>query len=272
MTMQTDELSALKAQLETTWTTGDYGRIAHGMQASAEAFLADQAPAPGTRVLDVACGTGQLAIPAARAGARATGLDLAPAWIAQAKARAAAEGVSAAFDVGDAEALPYPDASFDLVVSLIGAMFCPRPERVTAELLRVCRPGGRVVLGNWTAEGRIGALFRLLAGYVPPPAGMPSPLLWGDPDTVRARFARHGLDPALRRRHLQFRYDLPPTATADHYLTHFGPLVRAAERLDAANRAALRADLAAFWTRHNTATDGGTELAGEILEVTAVRP
>lgn len=268
MTDGPQNIDALKSRLEAIWTAGDYGVIASGLEKSAEAFLARIPLAPGERVLDVACGAGQLAIPAARNGARVTGLDLAENWIAQARARAAAEGLEVRFDVGDAEDMPYGDGEFDLVISLIGVMFAPRPERATAELLRVCRPGGRIVLGNWTPEGFVGEFFRTVARHVPPP-DMPSPLLWGDEAVVRERLSEEVADLRIARNFLHFDYPMAPSAVAAHYLEHFGPTRQAAAALDDAGRASLLADLEALWSRHNDASDGTTQVDAEILEVVA---
>jgi ubiquinone/menaquinone biosynthesis C-methylase UbiE len=155
MSNASPEMQALKSKLKATWMAGDYGHFAKFLEPDALAFLARLDLKPGsTRLLDVACGAGQIVIPAARAGIEATGVDIATNSILRARERAAEEGLTALarFDEGDAEALPYADASFDVVSSLFGAMFAPRPERVAAELLRVCRPGGRIVMGNWTPQ------------------------------------------------------------------------------------------------------------------------
>jgi len=170
------------------WMAGDYGHFAKFLEPGAMQFFEAMDIQLGQRVLDVACGAGQLSLPVARAGAVLTGVDIAPNLIEQAKRRAIEAGLGIEFEEGDAEALELPDASFDYVFSLIGAMFAPRPDRVASEFLRVCRPGGRIGMGNWTPSGLIGQMFKLTAGFVPPPAGMPSPVLWGDEETVRARF------------------------------------------------------------------------------------
>src|SRR5215216_3438892 len=146
----TPEMEAVKAKMKANWMAGDYATFAHYMEPGALKLLAGWKIPAGVRLLDVACGAGQIAIPAARAGVQATGLDIAPNWIEQARARASAEGLTAQFDEGDAEQLPYDDASFDVVVSLVGAMFAPRPDRVAAEFVRVCRPKGRIIMANWT--------------------------------------------------------------------------------------------------------------------------
>jgi len=270
MNAQPNELETLKDRLKATWSAGDYGRVARGLERSAEDFLERIGVAAGDDLLDVACGTGQIAIPAARTGAHATGLDLAEPWIDRARERAAEEGLDIRFDVGDAERMPYDDARFDVVVSLIGVMFAPRPEVVTAELLRVCRPGGRIVLGNWTPEGFIGRFFRTVAGHVPPP-DMPSPLLWGNEDAVRERLGPHVSELRLARRNLHFDYAMGPADLTDHFIELFGPTKMAWDALDAAGRSALKSDLVELWDSHNEATDGSTRLHAEILKVVAVR-
>ncbi|HMA24651.1 MAG TPA: class I SAM-dependent methyltransferase, partial [Gemmatimonadaceae bacterium] len=167
------EADPITERVRATWTSGDFGRIAKGYERGAAEFIARLGLEPGERVLDVACGTGNLAVPAARAGASVTGVDIAPNLVAQAKARAVAEGLSISFEVGDAEQLPYEDGVFDTVVTMFGAMFAPRPERTTAELLRVTRSGGRIAMANWTPSGFIGDMLRATVRYVPAPAGLP---------------------------------------------------------------------------------------------------
>lgn len=156
MTAVPSEIEALKARLKASWMAGDFGQIAKYSEPFAEQFITRRAIQPGMQVLDVVCGTGNLAIPAARAGAIVTGVDIATNLLEQARSRAKAEGLNIQFDQGDAEQLPYPDASFDFVVSMFGAMFAPRPEMVAAELVRVCRSGGRIAMANWTSDGFIG--------------------------------------------------------------------------------------------------------------------
>lgn len=270
MSETTSEFDELKGKLHATWTAGDYGRIAEGLAKSAREFLDRLAIGPRDRLLDVACGAGQIAIPAAHAGARVTGVDIAPNWIAQARDRAAAEGLDVQFDVGDAEALPYDDGSFDVVVSLIGAMFAPRPDRVTDELLRVTRAGGRIVMGNWTPESFVGEFFATVGRHAPPPE-MPSPLLWGSEDEVRKRFDQGVSKLTLNRMPYEFHYPVPPEDVVDYYAEHFGPVKSALERLDAEGKRELRDDLARLWREHNQGEDGMTFVIGEILEVVAIR-
>lgn len=270
MSSITPEMESLKARLKATWMAGDYGHFARYLEPGALEFLARVAVGPGTRMLDVGCGAGQIAIPAARAGARVTGVDIAANLIAQARARAQAEGVDVQFDEGDAEALPYESGAFDVVVSLIGAMFAPRPERVAAELVRVCRPGGRIVMANWTPSGFVGLMFKTIGKHVPPPP-MPSPLLWGDEGSVRERLREGVSDLQLKKRMYPFSYPFPPNEVVEHFRTYFGPINRAFAALDGTGQAALRRDLEQLWTEHNQAADGATQYQAEYLEVVAVR-
>ena len=228
---------------------------------------------PGAHVLDVACGTGNLAVLAARRGCVVSGLDIATNLIDQARTRAAAEGLVADFKEGDAEALPFADCQFDLVVSMFGVMFTPRPNVATAELLRVTRPGGRVALANWTPEGFIGKMFNVFKAHLPPPpAGVPSPMSWGSETTVRLRL-RHGFAVVgLNRRIALMRYPFPPAETVEYFRQYYGPTQRAFASLDASAQDALRRDLVELQTANNIArTPGTTEVAAEYLEVVATR-
>jgi SAM-dependent methyltransferase len=268
----TPEMEALKVRLKTTWNSGDYGTFARYMEPGALKLLAEWQIPPGSRLLDIACGAGQIAIPAARAGINATGLDLAPNWIEQARARAASEGLAAQFDEGDAEQLPYPDASFDVIVSLVGAMFAPRPERVAAELVRVCRPGGRIIMVNWTPSGLVGQMFKAIARHVPPPPGVPSAMLWGDEATVRQRL-NDGIK-ALTLTHRTYpvwNYPFGVPEVVEFFRETYGPVQRAFAALDAEGQKTLRNDLEQVFSQYNRAADGTTSLEGEYLEVIAVR-
>jgi SAM-dependent methyltransferase len=268
----TPEMQALKARLKSTWMAGDYGHFARYLEAGALEFLARLEIAPGTRMLDAGCGAGQIAIPAAKAGARVTGIDIAANLIAQARQRAAAARVKVQFDEGDAEDLPYPDASFDLVVSLIGAMFAPRPELVAAELLRVCRSGGRIAMANWTPQGHVGQMFRIIGQHVPPPALMPSPMQWGQEDIVRERLGHGTSTLNMTRRLYPMRYPFGPAEVVEFFFAYYGPTVRARAALDAAGGSALRKALTALWSDNNQATAAnGTMVQAEYLDVVAVR-
>jgi SAM-dependent methyltransferase len=183
------ETETLKAKLKATWAAGDFGEIARSIEVGAAEFVAGLALTPGTKVLDVACGNGNTAIPAVKAGALVTGIDLAPYLVAQATTRAREAGIEATFEVGAAEALPYGNSSFDAVITMFGAMFAPRPDVVASELKRVCSSGGLIAMANWHPAGFVGQMFKTTGKHVQPPASMPSPLLWGDEATVRERFS-----------------------------------------------------------------------------------
>lgn len=228
------DFDKLKSRMRATWMAGDFGQIARYSAQGAEEFVDRLTVKPGMQVLDVACGTGNLAIPAARKGARVTGADIASNLLDQARQRAAAEGLEATFETGDAEQLPYADGQFDLVMSMFGAMFAPRPERTASELCRVCRPGGTIAMANWTPEGFVGKTFRLTARHVPPPAGIPAPVLWGDEAVVRQRFGAEVSAIQTGRRTVLFDYPHPPRAVVEHFRNYFGPTKVAFSNLDAA--------------------------------------
>lgn len=267
----TPEMSALKTRLKMTWESGDYGVFATYLEKGALEFFNRLDIPPGTRLLDVACGAGQLTLPAARKGIQVTGLDLAGNLVQQARARAVAEGLTMQVDEGDAENLPYPLASFDVVMSLIGAMFAPRPELVASEMIRVCRPGGRIIMGNWTPEGHIGQMFKAIGKHVPPPPLFPSPLLWGDEATVRQRLGAGTTGLEMARFMYPFEYPFAPAKVVDFFIEYYGPTNRAYSSLNDEGRKALHADLTALWTRNNSATDGTTRVLAEYIQVVGTR-
>ncbi len=267
----TTDMQALKSKLRGMWIAGDFGEIAKSIEHGAEEFVGRLDLKPGMRVLDVACGTGNLAIPAAKVGADVTGIDIAPNLIEQAQARAEAEGVKAVFEVGDAEALPYDDDSFDVVMTMFGAMFAPRPDVTAAELIRVTKSGGLIAMANWTPEAFTGQMFKANAKHVPPPPGMPSPILWGTEDAVRERLANGISDLQMTRQKIMFNYPFGPAEVVEHFRTYFGPTQKAFESLDADGQAGLRADLEELWKANNQATDDTTEVESEYLEVRAIK-
>jgi SAM-dependent methyltransferase len=265
------EMESLKTRLKSMWMAGDFGQIANVIQAGADEFIASLGLKPGNRVLDVACGSGNLAIPAARTGARVTGVDIATNLLEQGRARAESEGLTIEFDEGDAESLPYDDAAFDNVITMFGAMFAPRPELVSSELVRVCEPGGRIAMANWTPAGFIGQMFKVTGKHVPPPPTMPSPLKWGDEETVRERLTNGIADLKLTRRMCAFRLPFPPADVVEFFRMYYGPTQRAFGALDENAQAALRKDLEHLWADNNQATDGTTHVDAEYLEVLATR-
>ena len=270
-TEMTTEMEALKSRLRATWIAGDFGEIAKSIETGAEEFVTRLDLGPGMKVLDVACGTGNLAIPAAHAGADVTGIDIAPNLIEQAQARAADERLEARFDVGDAEALPYDDETFDVVMTMFGAMFAPRPDVTAAELIRVCKPGGVIAMANWTPGAFTGQMFKTNAKHVPPPAGMPSPILWGTEDAVRERLADGVTDLQMTKQKINFTYPFGPVDVVEHFVKYFGPTQKAFESLDAEAQNALRHDLEQLWADNNLATDGTTQVESEYLEVRAIK-
>jgi ubiquinone/menaquinone biosynthesis C-methylase UbiE len=266
------DMDTIKARMKATWMAGDYATFARYMEPGALEILAGWQIPPGSRMLDVGCGAGQIAIPAARAGVQVTGIDIATNWIEHARARAAAEGLTVQFDEGDAEQLPYPDASFDVVVSLIGAMFAPRPERVAAELVRVCRPGGRILMANWTPTGFVGQMFKAIGKHVPAPPGVPPAGLWGDEATARERLHAEIKDLKLTRRvYPSFAYPFAVPQVVEFFRQNYGPTQRAFAALDADGQAALRKDLEQVFSAHNRSPNGVTALEAEYLEVSAIR-
>ncbi len=265
------ETEALKNRLRAMWMTGDFGQIAKYIETGAEEFIARLELKPGLSLLDVACGSGNLAIPAARAGAIVTGVDIATNLLEQGRARAASEGLKIKFDEGDAENLPYPDVSFDYIVTMFGAMFAPRPELVAAELVRVSKPGGRIAMANWTPEGFIGQMFKVTGKHMLPPPATPSPLKWGEEAAVRERLNDGIADLKLTKRMCAFKYPFPPADVVEFFRLYYGPTQRAFDALDANGQSALRSDLEGLWTEHNQAADNTTLVDGEYLEVIAVR-
>jgi len=265
------EMESLKTRLKSMWMAGDFGQIANVIQAGADEFIASLGLKPGNRVLDVACGSGNLAIPAARTGARVTGVDIATNLLEQARARAESEGLTIQFDEGDAESLPYDDGAFDVVITMFGAMFAPRPELVSSELVRVCEPGGRIAMANWTPAGFIGQMFKVTGKHVPPPPSMPSPLKWGDEETVRERLTNGIADLRLTSRMCAFKFPFPPADVVEFFRMYYGPTQRAFGALDENAQAALRKDLEQLWSDNNQATDGTTHIEAEYLEVLATR-
>ena len=264
------EPDPLSERVRATWTSGDFGRIADGYTCSAGEFIARLGFDPLEPVLDVACGTGNLAIPAARTGAAVTGIDIAPNLVSQAQTRALAEGLSIRFDVGDAERMPYANGEFQTTVTMFGAMFAARPDRAAAELLRVTRSGGRIAMANWTPSSFTGEMLRTTTSYMAPSTGVLSPLLWGTDDAVRERLGPGVKSLTLTRRLITFEYPFGPEEVVNYFRLWYGPTLRAFAALDETNRSALRRDLERLWTDHNRATDGTTRVQSEYLEVIAV--
>ena len=265
------DLQATKARLKATWEAGDFGQVAKYIEPVAAEFMAELPLRAGVRLLDVACGTGNLAVIAAGKGCETAGVDIAANLLAQARERAKAEGLAIDYREGDAEALPYADRSFDVTVSMFGVMFAPRPELAAMELLRVTRPGGTIALANWTPEGFIGKMFKVFVRHSPPPAGAVSPLLWGTEEVAQERL-RGAAKVDFRRRMARMHYPFDVPATVEFFRKYYGPTQRLFAALSPAAQAALRSDLEVLQAEWNTSdTPGETETRAEYLEVIAVR-
>ncbi|HVO61567.1 MAG TPA: class I SAM-dependent methyltransferase [Terriglobales bacterium] len=265
------DFSQLKSQMKSVWMAGDFGKIAKFSTGVAEDFVKRTPLGPGRRVLDVACGTGNTAIPAARAGASVTGVDIATNLLEQARQRAAAENLKVEFREGDAEELPFDDHQFDVVITMFGAMFAPRPERVAAELRRVCKPGGHIAMANWTPEGFVGKTFQLTAKIVPPPPGVPAPVLWGSEQVVRERFGNGVSKLTLTRQSDAIQFPFPPKEVVGYFRQYFGPTQMTFSRLDEKGKAELAEQMEAMWTNHNESANGETKVIAEYLDVRATR-
>jgi SAM-dependent methyltransferase len=225
---------------------------------------------PGDRVLDVACGSGNVALAAARRFTDVVGLDYVPELLEHGRERAKAEGLDVEFVEGDAEALPFEDASFDVVLSTYGAMFAPNQQRTADEILRVCRPGGRIGMGNWTPDGLPGEMFKVVATHAPPPFTIDPPVLWGTEERLRELFGDGISDLHCERRYYNMRF-YSPEHFLDYFRTWFGPTKAAFERLDMAGGAALAEDMLELAGRHNMAGDRALVAPSAYLEVVATR-
>ncbi|HWB85941.1 MAG TPA: class I SAM-dependent methyltransferase [Bryobacteraceae bacterium] len=264
------EIAPLKSLLKRIWNSGDYDRLSRYMEMEAEAFYRRLAVPPGSRLLDVACGSGQLALIAARRGADATGIDIAENMIERAQERARVEGLKTRFYEADAEDLPFANAAFNVVASLAGVIFSPRPERAARELLRVCRRGGIIAMANWTPEGFIGQLFQMVSRFVAP-SGMPDPLLWGNEATVRERLHTGVSGMELTRRKIALNFPFPPGEVVRFFRACYGPVNRAFASLNREGRMRLQTDMEELWETHNLAKGGFTRVDAEWLEVVAKR-
>ncbi len=249
------DLAEIKTRQQVMWSSGNYAKVAWFTTPLADLLCEAVEVRPGSNVLDVASGTGHVALAAARRFAHVTSSDYVPSLLEVGRARAVAELLEITFAEADAENLPFKDGSFDFVLSAIGAMFAPNQEKVASELTRVCRVGGRVGMINWTLTGFLADLFKTIASHVPPPEGLKGPMLWGDEERVRELFDGKVSD-------LSFTYGSLPQhfISPDHYvdfmLTNYGPTLKAFESLNPERRELFAADIAALATRHNRATDG----------------
>ena len=264
MTPTTTDLDTIKARQQGTWSSGDYAVIGTTLQITGELLCEAVDVSAGQRVLDVAAGNGNASLAAARRGCDVTATDYVGALLEGTAARAASEGLRIDCREADAEALPFDDKSFDVVLSTFGVMFTPDQDRSAGELVRVCRPGGRIGLTNWTPTGFIGQMFKVVGGLVPPPAGIRSPLQWGTVERLRELF--EGCTVTAPTRQFVFRYRSAQD-WLDTFRTFYGPTLKAFGSLEAGNAAALESELLALAAEHNTATDGTLRIPSDYLEV-----
>jgi len=256
----------VKGRQQAAWSAGDYAVVGTTLQIVGETLCEAVDLRAGEQVLDIAAGNGNATLAAARRWADVTSTDYVAALLERARARAGAEGLAVRFEQADAENLPFSDASFDVVLSTFGVMFTPDQEKAAAEMARVCRPGGRIGLANWTPSSFVGEVFKLIGRYVPPPAGVRSPALWGTEEHLRVLFGNRLGSITIEHRDFVFRY-----RSAAHWLEVFrgfyGPMVKAFGALDAPKQEALASDLVALAGRFNRATDGSLVAPGQYAEV-----
>jgi len=263
----------IKQGQRTVWDAGDFGVVARLIPSVGEEIVERTSVSPDDDVLDVACGTGNAALPAARKRARVTGLDLVPKLLDQGRSAADAEGLEVTWVEGDAEQLPFEDQSFDVVLSTFGCMFAPRHEVAAAEIARVLRPGGRLGICSWTPDGAIGDFFKIIASHMPPPPeGVQPPPLWGREDHVRSLFDGTGVQPEFEPETVSMTFDSPEHAL-DMYETKFGPIVMAKAALEPQGKwQPLADDLLAFFRGAGEQREERTSLRAEYLAVTGGRP
>ena len=266
----TPDFEAIKQRQQQTWASGDFHVVAARIMLVAEQLCDSADLHAGWRVLDVATGSGNAAIAAARLGCQVVGVDYVPALLERGRRRASAEGLEVEFLEGDAEALPFPDSSFDAVTSVFGSMFAPDQARAAAELLRVCRPGGTIALASWTPDGFIGELFRTVSRHVPPPAGLQSPMLWGSEGHLRELFGAGIESLEATERTFTWRF-----TSAEELVTFFrlwyGPTLKAFAALEDTKRDALEIDLIELANRFDRLAEDGIAIPATYTEAVAVK-
>jgi ubiquinone/menaquinone biosynthesis C-methylase UbiE len=264
------DLALVRRRQQQMWASGDFHAVGTLIQPVADALCEAVDLQAGWSVLDVATGSGNAAIAAARCGCDAVGIDYVPALLARGRRRVEAEGLPVELIEGDAEAIPFPDERFDAVLSVFGSMFAPDHERAAAELLRVCRTGGRIGLASWTPDGFIGEMFRVVAAHVPPPPGVASPLLWGSKSYVGELFGEEIESIASRERTFTFRFR-SAEAFVDYFRAYYGPTLKAFETVGDAGADALYADLVDLVRRHTRTSTGPVAIRSTYLETVVVR-
>ena len=264
------DLTAIKARQQGAWSSGDYAIVGTTLQIVGEELCEALDIRAGQKVLDVAAGNGNASLAAARRWCDVVATDYVPALLERARERADAERLAIEFRVADAEALPFSNASFDVVLSTFGVMFTPDQDRAAAELIRVCKHGGKIGLANWTPEGFIGQLFKTIGKHMPPPAGVKSPALWGTRTRLVELFEPHAVSIKSAQRHFMFRY-----RSSEHWIEvfkgYYGPLLKTFGALEAASQAALHRDLIALIAQFNRSGDESMVVPSEYLEIVITR-
>jgi ubiquinone/menaquinone biosynthesis C-methylase UbiE len=264
------DLSAVKTRQQGAWSSGDYATVGTTLQIVGETLCEALDLRAGQKVLDVAAGNGNVTLAAARRWCEVVSTDYVPALLERGRERAAAERLAIEFREADAEALPFADASFDAVVSTFGVMFTADQDKAAAELVRVCKPGGKIGLANWTPDGFIGQLFKTIGKYMPPPAGVKLPALWGTGARITEFFGAQASSIQLEQRDFVFRY-----RSAQHWLdvfkSYYGPLLKTFGALDPETRTALTDDLFELIKRFNRSGDKTMVVPSEYLEVVVTR-
>ncbi len=263
-------LAAVKLRQQSAWSSGDYAVVGTTLQIVGEQLCEALDLRAGARVLDVAAGNGNASLAAARRWCDVVCTDYVPTLLDRAHERAHADRLAIEFRGADAEALPFQTAAFDVVVSTFGVMFTPDQERAASEMIRVCRPGGKIGLANWTPEGFIGQLFRTLGRFIPPPPGTKSPALWGTRPRITDLFGAHAASIAAELQYFVFRYH-SPAHFLEVFRTYYGPMLKAFAALDAAGQAALEQDIFALIAAFNRAGDGSVVVPSEYLEIVITR-
>ncbi len=264
------DFKSITGRQQQTWATGDFNAIAMTIVPVAEAVVAAVNPHAGARVLDVACGSGNTALVAARRFCEVTGIDFVPALVERGRQRATAEGVTVDFREGDAQALPFANGTFDAVFSTFGVMFAPNQEMAAYELLRVCKPGGRIGMANWMPTEWGGDFSRTIAKYAPPPAGLKPALRWGTEEGLKELLGS-GTSAIRTERKTVTMYYRSIDQAIEIFRRYFGPMARAFQAIDAAGQDALRSDVATLFDRYNRATDGTLAMECAYLQVVATK-
>jgi ubiquinone/menaquinone biosynthesis C-methylase UbiE len=263
-------LEAIKARQQGAWSSGDYAVVGTTLQIVGEDLCEALDLRAGQTVLDVAAGNGNVSLAAARRWCEVTATDYVPALLERARERALAERLNIEFREADAEALSFADASFDVVVSTFGVMFTPDQDRAAAELVRVCKRGGKIGLANWTPEGFIGQVFKTIGKHAPPPAGVKSPALWGTRARIAELFEPHAASIKSAQRNFLFRYR-SPEHWLDVFKSYYGPLLKTFAALEPEKQTALRNDLLALIAQFNRSGDGSMVVPSEYLEIVVTR-